>query len=195
MKYLILKSAIIGTLAIFMVTSISAQTKGVTKTKAQTTQTKSVAKTKAIEKSNLPIKVTEEFVREYPMVDYDMWYGYPTIKNGIEWYDYNPMYYTNKEPEYYLVEFSIGNKVQKTVYNKDGKIVALHNKVQTETVPAAVNTALKNSNYKTWKETEAKEEIKNVKTKDNVYKITVEKDGKKHYLFYDSKGKLLKDRE
>jgi hypothetical protein len=186
MRISTIKLAIIGALSIFMVASVSAQTKSVTKTKAPA---------KAIEKAKVPKVVTEEFIREYPIVEYDTWYGYPTLTNEMEWYDYNPMYFTYDYPEYYVVEFAKDKVQHKAVYTKEGKKVAIHHKVKAEAVPAAVNTSLKSGIYKTWKETGEKEEIEKVTTKEKVYKITVEKDGKKHNLYYDSAGKLLKGSE
>ena len=184
MKKTILKSVMIGALSVFMVTSVSAQTKSVAKTKTHA---------KAIEKTKVPKVVTEEFIRECPAVESDIWYGYPSLKNELEWYDYNPMYYTCEYPKYYEVEFVKDKKAHKAVYTKEGKKVATHHKVKVEVVPMAVTKSLENSAYKGWKETAEKEEVEKVTTKEKVYKITVEKDSKKHHLFYDSNGKLLKD--
>lgn len=186
MRNLILKSVMIGALSIFMVTAISAQTKSTTKTKTHA---------KAIEKAKVPKVVTEEFIMEYPVVESDMWFGYPALTNELEWYDYNPMYYTYEYPEYYVVEFVKDKTKHKAVYTKEGKKVAVHHKVKAEAVPTAVNTSIKNGIYKTWKETDEKEEIENVTSKEKVYKMTVEKDDKKHYLYYDSAGKLLKEHD
>ena len=184
MKKTILKSVMIGALSVFMVTSVSAQTKSVAKTKTHA---------KAIEKTKVPKVVTEEFIRECPVVESDTWYGYPSLSNELEWFDYNPINYTCEYPEYYEVEYVKDKKNHKAVYTKEGKKVATHHKVKADVVPAAVNTSLGSGTYKSWKETSEKEEIEKVTTKEKIYKITVEKDGKKHHLFYDSTGKLLKD--
>jgi hypothetical protein len=185
MKKSILTSIMIGAASICMIAPVSAQTK--TTPKTTTTHSKAIAKTK------VPKVVTDEFIVDYPVVETDMWYGYPTLTNESEWYDYDPMYYTTSEfPEYYVVEFDTDKTPQKAVYNKAGKKIAVNHKVKTEAVPAAVNTSFKNSSYKTWKEVGEKEEIENAATKEKVYKITVEKDGKKHNLYYNAIGKLIK---
>ncbi len=198
MKKIIFKSAMIGTLAVFTVASVSAQTK--TPAKATMTSAKAMApaKTKthakAIEKTNVPKVVTEEFIREYPIAESNAWYGYPSLRNEMEWYDdYDPFYYTYEYPEYYEVEFIADNTKHHSVYSKEGKKIATHNNITNAGVPKAVTASLDKGTYKGWKEIGEKEEIEKVATKEKVYKITVEKEGKKHRLFYDASGKMLKD--
>ena len=184
MKNRILNSVIVGTLSVFMVTSVCAQTKNTAKAKTHT---------KAIEKTKVPKVVTDEFSRECPIVESYIWYGYPNLGNESEWFDYNPINYTCENPEYYEVEFVKEKAHHKAVYSKDGKKVATHHKVKKELLPPAVNKALESGAYKGWKEVGEKEEIEKSTTKEKIFKITVEKNGNKHHLFYDETGKLLKD--
>lgn len=184
MKKSILKSVLVGALSIFMATTLVAQTKSTGKTKKNV---------KAIEKTKVPTAITNEFNRECPSVEFYTWYGYPTLRNELEWYDYNPMYYTCDYPEYYEVEYVKDKKTNKAVYNKEGKKVATHTKLNADVMPAAVKTAIDSSTYKSWEQTDEKEEIEKITTSEKVYKITVEKNGKKHNLFYNEMGKLLKD--
>jgi len=184
MKNSILKSILIGVFSLFMVVSVSAQTKK--------SDTEAKMPAKAIEKAKVPNGVMEQFIKEYPIIQSEAWYGYPTLRNEFEWYDYNPMYYTYDNPEYYVVEFVKDKTQHKVVYTNEGKKVATHHKLKNYAVPVAVTTSLKNGTYKTWKVTGGEEEINNVTSEEKVYKITVEKNGKKQHLYYDAAGKLLK---
>ena len=40
-----------------------------------------------LEKKQIPKEVSEPYYREYPMTDYEYWYGYPSYNYGDYWYD------------------------------------------------------------------------------------------------------------
>jgi hypothetical protein len=99
-------------------------------------------------------------------------------------------------PEYYIVEFNKDNTPVKAIYSKSGKKVAAH-KMLTTDLPKSVTDAINIGIYKTWKLEKDKEEIFKDSDKDQfkVYKVIVEKGKEKHTLFYQTDGKLLKDKK
>ena len=153
---------------------------------------KKVTKTEAtINKSKVPVVVTESFIREYPTGMYENWYGYPEY-NG---YGYDPnFYYYDDYPENYIVEFTKNNVKHKAFYTKAGKKIATHTMINAN-VPKLVTDAVAKSQYKSWTLLEEKEEILKDGDSDllKVYKVEVRKGKEKHALFYDMEGKLMKD--
>ncbi len=149
-----------------------------------------------LEKTNVPMEVTETFVREHPAPAYDYWYGYPAFENEYDWYGYNPYRYSYDNPEYYIVEFSEKDVPHKAIYSKTGAKISTHKKLNT-VLPKGITSAIGKSEYKTWKLLKDKEEIFKDEDADEmkVYKVEVEKGKEKHILFYLADGKLLKDKE
>ena len=152
-----------------------------------------------VDKKKVPKEVNDVFFMDYPgMTGYD-WYGYPEYNYGDywfdDWYDYGLYSYVN-DPEYYVVEFNKDNTPVKAVYSKSGNKVAAH-KMLTSDLPKAVTDAINKGVYKTWKLGKDKEEIFKDSDKDQlkVYKVNIEKGKEKHTLFFQTDGKLLKDKK
>ena len=175
-------------LVFFAMTSFGQATSKTTK--------EAVKKPVTIEKNKVPKEVTETFYKEYPVRTYENWYGYPSFNYQTYWYDYDPYLYSNEYPEYYIVGFNKDNIPYNAVYSKKGEKIAIH-KSLTSDIPKAVSSAISKSEYKAWKIGKEKEEIFKDKESDQlkVYKVAVEKGKEKHYLFFQSDGKLLKDKK
>ena len=187
MKKIITKVIAGSALLTFFAVSSFAQT--------ASTTTKADGKKKVkIEKNKVPKVVTETFYVDYPVTTYESWYGYPTFDNDLYWYDYDPFFYSNEYPEYYVVDFTKDNTPYKAVYNKSGKKIAIHKKLSD--LPKAVLSAISSGAYKTWTVAKDKEEIFKDKDSDQlkVYKVEVEKGKEKHALYFQPDGKLLKDK-
>ncbi len=187
MKKIITKVIAGSALLTFFAVSSFAQT--------ASTTTKADGKKKVkIEKNKVPKVVTETFYVDYPVTTYESWYGYPTFDNDLYWYDYDPFFYSNDYPEYYVVDFTKDNTPYKAVYNKSGKKIAIHKKLLD--LPKAVLSAISSGAYKTWTVAKDKEEIFKDKDSDQlkVYKVEVEKGKEKHALYFQPDGKLLKDK-
>ena len=169
---------------------------GQTTSKASKVEGKKAVK---IDKKKVPKEVTDLFVVDYPAASFENWYGFPLYNYGMDWYDdwydYGPYSYVDY-PEYYVVEFTKDNASHKAIYSKSGKKVAIHKKL-TSDLPKLVSSAISKSEYKTWKLGKDKEEIFKDTDKDQlkVYKVTVEKGKEKHTLFFQSDGKMLKDKK
>jgi len=188
MKKIITKVIAGSALLTFFAVSSFAQT-----TANATTKADGKKKVK-IEKTKVPKVVTETFYGDYPVTTYENWYGYPTFDNDLYWYDYDPFFYSNDYPEYYVVDFTKDNTPYKAVYSKSGKKIAIHKKLTD--LPKAVSSALSSGAYKTWVVAKDKEEIFKDKDSDQlkVYKVDVEKGKEKHSLYFQPDGKLLKDK-
>ncbi len=152
-------------------------------------------KASKLDKSKVPKVVTDLYFNEYPVTTSESWYGYPSFDNGNWWYDYDPYFYTNDIGANYAVDFTQNNIPYTVIYSGSGKKIATHKKSISD-LPAAVSTAISNSTYKSWKLGKDKEEIFKDKDSDQlkIYKVTVEKGKEKHALFFQSDGKLLKDK-
>ncbi len=155
---------------------------------------KATKKHSKIDKSKVPKVVTEAFIAEYPSVVYEDYYGYPKHDFYDEWYGYNPYLFEYESPEYYVVEFTKNKTMHKAIYSKEGKKIAVHKKV-TDGLPKSIANAIKKGTYNAWTVATEKEEIFKDTDKDKlkVYKVEVSSGTKKHHLFYDLEGVLLKD--
>ena len=152
-------------------------------------------KPEKIVKTKVPAVVTETYYKEYPISNYENWYGYPAYDFANDWYGYNPYLFEYDNPEYYVVEFNKDKIPHKVIYSKAGKKIATHKKI-TSDLPKAVTLSISKSEYSTWKMAKEKEEIYRDLDMDKmkVYKVEVEKGKEKHHLFYSSEGVLLKDK-
>jgi hypothetical protein len=173
-------------LLVFLVTSSFAQTSA--------TKNEDKKQCKKVDKAKVPKVVTETFYGDYPVTMYENWYNYPVFDDNLYWYDYDPYYYENEYPDYYVVDFTTNNTPYKAVYSKKGKKIAVHKKVTD--LPKGVSSALSSGAYKTWTVAKDKEEIFKDKDSDQlkVYKVCVEKGKEKHSLYFQPDGKLLKDK-
>jgi len=144
----------------------------------------------------VPMDVRMVYIKEYPeVITYD-WYGYPVFSDESDWYGYDRNFYTSNaaNSEYYVVEFSKEETPHTVIYTKSGKKIASHKNLTKADVPSMVKKAYYDSKYKNWNVKGDKVEIVNYANNTKVYKIKVEKGKEIHTLFYDEKGKLLKDK-
>jgi hypothetical protein len=95
-------------------------------------------------------------------------------------------------PEIYYVTFKKDNEIHKAKLNKEGKLIESKKSLTEEKIPKAVTESLANSVYKDWTVISEKEEIKNVAEKEALYRIVVQKDNKKHILYFEKSGKIAK---
>ena len=149
-----------------------------------------------LDRSTIPGPVSENYVREYPKTTYETWYYYPSSSydESAEWYVYVPSVIAETEPAFYVVEFTNQDEVPyKVVYSKDGKRVTTYR--GNNVLPKAVTDAIKKSPYKDWALTKDKEEMWKDSDNKKVYKVVMEKGSKKHVLYYQEDGKLLKDKD
>jgi hypothetical protein len=160
---------------------------------------KTVKSPTKLEKKQIPKEVSEPYYREYPMTNFENWFGYPVYEYGDYWYDNwyeNTPYVYTEYPEYYIIESSKDNIPYKAIYSKAGKKVAIHKSLKSD-LPKGVSAAISKGEYKTWTLGKDKEEIFKDSDKDQmkVYKVDVDKGKEKHTLFFQSDGKLLKDKK
>lgn len=146
---------------------------------------------------DVPAVVRNIYIIEYPTYRYSDWYGYPTFTESSDWYTYDPDKYTPKgtTPEYYVSEYNNDGMPNRVLYTKTGKKISSHRHLKANELPAAVSKAFEKSSYVNWQIVGGKLEIINHNDKSKVYKITVKNNYEKHSLFYDEKGKLMKDKK
>ncbi len=149
-----------------------------------------------VDKSTIPGAISDSYTREFPSTSSESWYYYPGYyASESDWYEYDP-YATvmeDKQPRYYVVEFTNEKTPYRVVYSKEGKKLITY-KTSIENLPKAVITALSKSPYKSWVITKEKEEIWLATDEKRVFKVVVEKGKEKHVLFYKEDGKLIKDK-
>jgi len=145
-----------------------------------------------LDKGKVPKGVTDAFYNQYPLATYGD--CYPAFTNGSVWYDYDPYYYLNGNPDNYVIEFNNKDTAFKAIYGKDGTKIASH-KAITADMPTAVRDAINDGDYKSWTVGKDKEEIFKDKDTDQlkVYKVSVSKGSEKRTLYFQQDGKMLKD--
>ena len=180
--------------AFFAVNSFAQTSSTTTTTKTTTSTSGKEAKKKRekLDKKKVPKEVTTVYLRDYPGVSDDSWYGYPTFDESAYWFGYDPFLYNNVNQEYYAVEFNQDGVAYAVIYSKTGKRIATHRALAAE-VPAAVAAMVNKGVYKTWTVAREREEIFRDDNDMKVYKVVVEKGTEKHKLYIQSDGKLLKD--
>jgi len=143
----------------------------------------------------VPQAVRTVYYIEYPAVAMYDWYGYASTPMINECYDYDSGINMSKDgmPEYYVSEFKVNDTPHKAIYTKAGKKVATHKNLKNATFPMVVFKSFEKSKYKNWKETDDKIEIIKEADKSKLYKMTVTKGKEKHSLYFDEKGKMVKD--
>ena len=177
-------------------TMVNAQQTSARKGLAKEVKKEGKMEKKEIKKSKLPKVVTETFITEFPVIEGERWFGYPSFDYSTDWYDYDPYLYEVENPEFYVVEFKKGNVHHKAVYSKEGKKIAVHKKTKEE-LPKAILAALKKSKFATWKIANEKEVIYRDSEMDKIktYKVVVEKGTEKHIIYYSNDGDMLKDKK
>jgi len=146
-----------------------------------------------LDNNKIPKVVTEIFNKQFPVKSEVSWYGYPQFDNGSDWYEYDPSYYSNHNPENYVVEFTHHDTLDKVFYTKRGQKIATHRRIDT-VLPAKIGDAIGRSAYKTWSIGNDKEEIFQDSKSDQirVYRVIVRKGKERHTLYFQENGKLLR---
>jgi hypothetical protein len=143
--------------------------------------------------NKVPRIVTETFNKQFPVKSGVGWYGYPQFDNGSDWYEYDPSYFSNHNPENYVVEFTHNDTLDKVFYTKSGQKIATHRRINT-VLPAKIADAIRKSVYKTWSIGNDKEEIFKDGKSDQirVYRVMVRTGKERHTLYFQENGKLLR---
>jgi len=147
-----------------------------------------------LDKNKVPRKVTYEWFKEYDVPANEQWYDFDPAFAGESWEEYDPFLFPPKHAKNYLVEFKKDNVPYYAVYTETGEKVVTHRRYNSA-LPNAISAAINNSEYKTWKIGNDKEEIFRDKDSDKLkfYKVSVERGSEKHILYFQQDGKLLKD--
>ena len=119
----------------------------------------------------IPAEVTSAFEAKYPKAE------------KVEWKDN----LTNFE-----ASFTYNDAETSAKFNSKGEWLVTEKKIEFDALPADVKDGFKKSKYEDWE----LRGVKIIEEKDKAisYRILVKKnDVQKKYLFYDAKGKLLRD--
>lgn len=152
--------------------------------------------TTKIEKNNVPKLIISNHYKEFPDTANNNWFGYPNYSINSDWFDKTINLSIVESPRYYIVEFKSDTILHRLTYNTLGEKINTYKnidiKIQTEIAKTLIN-----SKYKNWEITNEKEEIFRDLDLDilTVYKIEIQKNNKKRYLFYTENGLLIKDIE
>ena len=150
-----------------------------------------------IDIKSVPAEVAVKFAEDYPVTSYENWYGYPTFTNESDWYSYDPKFYSDKYPEFFIVEFMQNNSPHKAIFYLNGDRIASYRRLNSdspEILPEKVSNAINNSEYKTWNIViESEEIILRDSNQMKVYRIEIQNGNDKHLLYYTIEGILLKD--
>ena len=152
--------------------------------------------TTKIEKNNVPKLIISNHYKEFPNTTNNNWFGYPKYSINSDWFDKRINLSIVESPRYYIVEFKSDTILHRLTYNTLGEkintYISIDNKIQTKIAKTLID-----SKYKNWEITNEKEEIFRDLDLDIliVYKIEIQKNNKKRYLFYTENGLLIKDIE
>ena len=152
--------------------------------------------TTKIEKNNVPKLIISNHYKEFPDTANNNWFGYPNYSINSDWFDKTINLSIVESPKYYIVEFKSDTILHRLTYNtlveKINTYISIDNKIQTKIAKTLID-----SKYKNWEITNEKEEIFRDLDLDilTVYKIEIQKNNKKRYLFYTENGLLIKDIE
>jgi len=125
-------------LACMTITSVSAQ--NAMKTEKNTK--------KKVTKPEIPKEVIETFKIRFPKVELADWYSYPYYLDYISSDSGETVEYFY--PEFYEVEYIYEGKNQRSIFSKQGKLIASYQKLKDGELPKVVSDTLKNSKYKDW---------------------------------------------
>jgi hypothetical protein len=162
-----------------------------------TATTKAATKKDAkLDKAKVPKVVTDMYFNEYPVTTDENWYGYPAWNDGDYWYDYDPDLFTDGYGNNYVVQFNQNSIPYTVFYSASGKKIATH-KTAISDLPTPISLAINKGIYKTWKLGKDKEEIFRDPDLDKlkVYRVKVSLGVKKHTLYFQADGTLLKDKK
>ena len=144
---------------------------------------------------DVPKVVTESFYKVFPAPIFVHWYSYPFFVRDYEWYQYQPSYLSDHSSDnFYIAEFTNKDTITRAVYDKNGQKIALHQEFRGE-LPEAITDSIKEGDYRSWTMAQEKEQIFKDSRIDQikVYRVVMEKGDKKHTLYFQQNGKMLKD--
>jgi hypothetical protein len=148
-----------------------------------------------LDTAGVPKVVTESFNKTFPATTYVDWYSYPSFDKSADWYQYEPTYFSNKPSDnYFIAEFTHKDTVARAVYDKSGQKIALHQQFKGD-LPKAIMDSIKNSDYQSWTIGPDKEQVFRDSEMDQmkIYRLVMEKGDKKHTIYFQPNGKMLKD--
>jgi hypothetical protein len=160
------------------------------------TDTDSSLPRKEIDKGRIPKEVTDAFTRQYPLATNGDWNCYPSSSSATDWYSNDASSVEGSEANSYDIEFTSGGTSYQAIYAGNGTKIASHKRMDSE-MPAAVNDAISNGDYKSWTLQKDKEEIYKNSGSDQlkVYRVNVMNGFEKHTLFIQQDGKMLRDKK
>lgn len=113
-------------------------------------------------------------------------YGWAFKKNESDMSD-------NSKPELYEVHIKTDHGTIDAIYTGDGKLVRSKEVLKDVELPDKVINALEKSEYKNCRIVQDKLKITNAKNNQLYYTIFVEKDGKRHAIYFDKDGNRLRN--
>src|SRR5208283_5019007 len=100
--------------------------------------------------NTVPAEVKVKFAEAYPVTSYEVWYGYPTFANESDWYCYDPNLYSDKYPEFYIVQFMQNNSPHKAIFYQTGNRISTYRRLNADspvTLPETVSEVLRKGAY------------------------------------------------
>lgn len=124
------------------------------------------------------------------------WYSFPYVlkKYGWAFKNYQGSSMESAQPVLYAVEMKTteGSTID-AVYNENGKLLREKEVLKGVELPTPVIKALDNTEYKNYKIVGDKLKITNVNNNMKYYSVAVEKNNKKHRLYFDQNGNQLRN--
>ncbi len=124
------------------------------------------------------------------------WYSFPYTLKQYGWAYKNEINNNSMDtrPNMYAVHIktSDGSWVD-AVFSKDGKLIRSKEVIKNSELPAPIINAIEKSKYHDWGITDDRVVIKDNKNKTICYSVQVQKDNKKHNLYFDANGMQLKN--
>ncbi len=152
--------------------------------------------TTRIEKEKVPFLITDAFYKNNAKSKNANWYGYPKYDINTNWFNYSTNLIEIEMPTYYMVEFTNDTLLQRVTYNALGEKIKTHQNIDPE-IQTNIATSITASKYKNWKIINEKEELFRDLDLDVliIYKVEIQKENEKRFLFYLESGLLIKDEE
>ena len=151
-----------------------------------------------VENTSVPKNVKVEFKTRYPQAIVKMWY----ITSITYWYeDYGPTMYNSwykprtvvvykfDQPSYYEVEFLNRDENSRAIFNRYGNWFETRTKVNS--LPENIVSALKDSEFGSWKWSDYKERIEAPGMLYSVYRMQVSKNHLSQIIRINEEGKIV----
>ena len=158
-----------------------------------------VPESKVILKPNqVPSSLKNAVEKSYSTESTFEWHKFPYLlkKYGWEFKNNIDMSGTTTMPDFYevTVKLSHGGTID-AVYNKEGKMLRSKELLKSMELPENVAKSIENGEYKDCRIVGDKLKITNAENQmpHTYYSVVVEKNNKKHTLYYDKNGKELKN--